>query len=72
MSLTMAEKIRIILRRRGVTLAQLAAKTGQSRQNLANKLARDNFNEKDLQAIARALNCAYEARFVMRDTGVEV
>ncbi len=32
MALTMGEKIKIILKRRNMTLAQLAEKTGQSRQ----------------------------------------
>ncbi len=72
MNLSMGEKIRIILKRRGMTVAQLADLTEQTRQNLSNKLTRDNFQEKDLEVIAKALNCEYEAYFVMKDTGDRV
>jgi len=72
MSLTMGEKIRVILNRRNMTLAQLAEKTGQSRQNMSNKMSRDNFTEKDLKEIAEALDCTFNAVFTMKDTGEEV
>lgn len=72
MPLTMGEKIKIILKRRNMTLAQLAEKTGQSRQNMSNKLNRDNFSEKELYEIAAALGCSYAAGFVMDDTGESI
>lgn len=72
MALTMGEKIKVILNRRNMTLAKLAEKTGQSRQNMSNKMSRDNFTEKDLYEIADALNCSYKATFTMKDTGEEV
>lgn len=72
MNLTTGEKIKIVLKRRGMTMGDLAEKTGQTRQNLSNKMARDNFSEKEIRQIAAALDCAYEAYFVMRDTGDKV
>lgn len=69
MPLTMGEKIKVVLKRRNMTLGDLADKTGQSRQNLSNKISRDNFTEKDLQSIAEALDCTYTASFTMNDTG---
>jgi len=72
MPLTMGEKIKIILKRRNMTLAQLAEKTGQSRQNMSNKMSRDNFTEKDLLMIAEALDCTFVANFKMNDTGEEI
>ena len=72
MPLTMGEKIKIILKRRNMTLAQLAEKTGQSRQNMSNKMSRDNFTEKDLKEIAAALDCTFTAGFIMNDTGEEI
>lgn len=72
MPLTMGEKIKIILKRRNMTLAQLAEKTGQSRQNMSNKMSRDNFTEKDLKEIATALDCTFTAGFIMNDTGEEI
>ena len=69
MPLSMGEKIKIALKRRNMTLGDLAVKTSQSRQNLSNKLSRDNFTEKDLQEIATALDCTYSATLTMNDTG---
>ena len=72
MPLSMSEKIKVVLGRRNMTLGDLAEKTGQTRQNLSNKLTRDNFQEQDIKAIADALNCDYEAYLVMRDSGEKV
>ncbi len=72
MPISMGEKIKIVLRRRGLTLGDLAEKTGQSRQNLSNKMGRDNFSEKDLMEIASVLGCTYHAGFRMNDTGEEI
>lgn len=72
MGLSTSEKVKIILKRRGMTMGELAEKTGQTRQNLSNKMSRDNFPEKEIKEIAAALNCDYEAFFVMRDTGDKV
>ena len=67
--MAMAEKIRIMLVKRGnITETELARRLGISRQNLSNKMSRDNFTEKDLQAIAEALNCTYNATFTLNDT----
>lgn len=72
MGLTMGEKIKIVLKRRGMTMGDLAEKTGQTRQNLSNKMSRDNFPEKELKEIADALDCDFEAYLVMRDSGDRV
>lgn len=72
MALTAGEKIKIVMKRRGMTLGDLADKTNQSRQNLSNKMTRDNFSEKEIKEIADALNCEYEPVFVMRDSGDRV
>ena len=72
MALTMGEKVKIIMKRRGMTLGDLAEATGQTRQNLSNKMGRDNFTEKEAQAMAAALNCEYEANLIMRDTGEKI
>ena len=72
MSLTMGEKIKVILNRRNMTIAQLAALTAQSRQNMSNKMSRDNFSEKELREIAEALNCSFSAEFIMNDTNERI
>ncbi|MEG1275527.1 MAG: helix-turn-helix transcriptional regulator [Ruthenibacterium sp.] len=64
------EKIRILMVKRGnISEAALARRIGLSPQNLNNKMKRDNFTEKDLAAIASALDCEYIAFFKMKDTG---
>ena len=70
--LTIGEKINVLLKRRGLTLSQLAEATGQSRQNLSNKMNRDNFSEKEAEEIAKVLNCSFVSEFVMNDTGERV
>ena len=72
MALTAGEKIKILMKRRGMTLGDLADETKQSRQNLSNKMTRDNFSEKEIKEIADALNCVYEPVFVMGDSGEKV
>lgn len=72
MPLTMGEKIKIVLNRRNMTISQLAEMLGQSRQNMSNKMSRDNFTEKELMEIANALNCTYTATLTMNDTGEEI
>ena len=69
MALSAGEKIKIVMKRRGMNLGDLAEKTHQSRQNLSNKMTRDNFSEKEIKEIAEVLDCDYEASFVMRDSG---
>ena len=41
--LTTTEKIKILLKRNGLTAGDLAERTGQTRQNLSNKFKRSNF-----------------------------
>lgn len=66
----MAEKIRILLIKRGnISEAELARRLNVSPQNLNAKMKRDNFTESDLIKIAEALDCSYEAGFRINDTG---
>lgn len=65
----MALKIKIILLERNMNIKELAEKLGTTGNNLSNKLARDNLSEKDLRAIAEALNCDYDGIFTFRDSG---
>ena len=62
-----SEKIKILCGRRNITLSQLAEKLETSVQNLSNKLARDNFSERELQQIAKVLECKYESVFIFDD-----
>lgn len=67
MSLTIGEKIKIAMKRQGMNLTELAAAVGQSRQNLSNKMTRDNFTEKDARDIAAALGCEIRIELKLPD-----
>ena len=69
MECSAGEKIRILLNRRRMSITELSQKIGTSRQNLTNKLSRDNFSEKEMQDIAKVLNCTFNTQFTMNDTG---
>lgn len=61
------EKVRIIMARQGMNMGEMAEKTGQSRQNLSNKMRRGNFTETDLEKMAAALGCTLDIRFLDAD-----
>lgn len=63
LDLTFGEQVKIVLKRKGMTIKELAeaieTQTGKkmSRQNLTQRLGRDNFQEKDMRMIASILGC---------------
>lgn len=63
------EKIRILLKRKNMTVTELAEKVDTTRQNMTNKLNRNNFAEKDLKEISDALGCDLILEFRDRETG---
>lgn len=67
MKLTVGEKMQIIMKRLNITMTKLAELSGQSRQNLTNKVARGNFTEKDIEKIAEALGCTVDVVFTLPD-----
>ena len=69
MEMTASEKIRILAKRQKMSLGELADALNQSRQNLSNKMSRDNFSVKELEAIASALGCDLRVEFVSRSDG---
>ena len=66
--LTTAEKIKVIMKHNNFTMTELANQLNCSRQNLSNKMSRNNFDERELTAIANALGCELEINFVNRET----
>lgn len=62
------EKIRLLLKRKGMTVTSLAESINTTRQNLTNKLNRNNFSENELVNIAEALNCSLVLEFEDKDT----
>lgn len=70
LSLSFAEQIKIILGRQKMTIKELAEKveetTGKkmSRQNLTQRLNRDNFQEQDMRMIAEILGCKFQLNII--------
>lgn len=67
--MSMAKKIKMIAMERNMTIRELSNKLGYNGSYLYNKLHRDRFTEKELKAIAAALDCEYEGIFTFNDTG---
>ena len=63
LGLTFGEQVKVVLNRKGMTIKELAEiieeRTGKkmSRQNLTQRLSRDNFQEQDMRMIAGILGC---------------
>lgn len=55
-----------------MTMSELADKIETTPQNFSNKLSRDNFNEKEIEAISSALGCKYEVTFTLDETGEKI
>ncbi|MDM5351560.1 helix-turn-helix transcriptional regulator [Lysinibacillus sphaericus] len=67
MSLTMGEKIKVLLNRKNMSVQDLAELLGQSRQNINTKLKKDNFSEQDLNKIAEVLEVEFEGFFFLKN-----
>ena len=76
-SLTFGEQVKIILGRKGMTIKELAEiieeRTGKkmSRQNLTQRLGRDNFQEQDMRMIAGILGCPFYLSIMESDVHAE-
>jgi len=77
LDLTFGEQVKIILRRKGMTIKELAEKmeeyTGKkmSRQNLTQRLGRDNFQEQDMRQIAEILGCRFQLSIMEESVSAE-
>ncbi len=76
MNLTFGEQVKIILSRKGMTIKELAEQvekhTGKpmSRQNMTQRLGRDNFQEQDMRLIAKILGCKFTLSIMEMEDGV--
>ena len=72
--LTFGEQVKIVLGRKGMTIKELAEMIEQrtdkkmSRQNLTQRLGRDNFQEQDMRMIASILDCPFRLSILGEDT----
>jgi len=70
--MTATEKIRTVAKRKQINLGELADKSGQSRQNLSNKMARDDLKESEIGVLANILGCDFEVVLIDRETGERI
>lgn len=77
LNLTFGEQVKIVLSRKGMTIKELAEeieeRTGKkmSRQNLTQRLGRDNFQEQDMRMIANILGCSFQLSILATSEAAE-
>lgn len=62
------EKIELVLIKRKMSKADLAAALDMTTQNLYGRMKRDNFSESDMKKIADVLGCDLNVTMTLRDT----
>lgn len=62
-----ARKIRMLVAANEITVKELAALLETSQSNMANKLKRDNFSEKELEEIANVCGATVDIIFTLKD-----
>ena len=68
--MNISEIIKILCVKRNTTIAELSVKMGNSKQNLFNKLYRNDMKVSDLEKILETLNA--ELRVIDKTTGTEI
>ena len=61
--MTTSELVRKLCEEQNISLSELARRTGQTRQNLGNKLKRNSISISELQRIAEAVGMKFEPTF---------
>ena len=70
--LNFSEKYKIMARRKGVKLQDIAAALGCTRQNLSRRLAADSWTQAEAARLAQLLGCSVEVIFTDQDTGAKL
>ena len=60
----MTKEIKFKMIEKNMQLKELANELNTSPQNLSQKMKRDNFSTKELDNIAKALNCKFIGKFI--------
>ena len=69
--MTVAEQIKVLCVRCGVSEAELARRLGKSPQSLNSKMKRESFSVAELDLIAKVLGVQFERHFILSN-GEEV
>ena len=64
MRLSFGEKMRIMMKRRGVSVQDLADRLGVSRQNVNQRLNTDKFTLDDMENYTAAIGCGREIEII--------
>lgn len=70
--MNISEAIKILCIKRNTSVAELSVKLGNSKQNLFNKLYRNDMKISDLEKIAEALDCNLKIEFIDKKSGVSL
>jgi transcriptional regulator with XRE-family HTH domain len=65
--MTTSELIKILCKQQNVSIAELARRIGQSRQNLNKKLQRDTLTLDEIKQISDAIDVKFEKSFTLPD-----
>lgn len=63
--INLTEKLKIAMIKENVTQSELAARSGQSQGNLANKFSRNDFKLSEYQRLVEALGCTLDIAIVL-------
>ena len=66
MRLSFGEKMRVMMKRRGVSVQEVADRLGVSRQNVNQRLNADKFTLEDMEKYAAAIGCGIEIEITER------
>lgn len=64
MKMTFGEQMRVIMKRRGVSVQELADRLGKSRQNINQRLNSSGFTEKEMEDYTAAIGCIVNIEIV--------
>ncbi len=62
--MSFAEQMRVAMRRRGVSVQDLADRLGTSRQNVNQRLNGGTFTEKDMEKYSAAIGCSVNVELI--------
>ena len=71
MKMTFGEQMRVIMKRRGVSVQELADRLGKSRQNINQRLNSSGFTEKEMEDYTAAIGCKVSIEIVEPPEGGE-
>ena len=63
--MNLTEKLKIAMLKQGITQTELASRTGQTQNNLANKLKANNFKLSEYEKLVTACGCKLEINIIM-------